>query len=88
MTYISSPEALADARNRCVRLVDAIPLPACETHALVVTPLLYEHSTLPFRHIGELVEISIQLIEVFLSVCAFTQSLILLSASSSCTITI
>ncbi|TEB30978.1 hypothetical protein FA13DRAFT_318648 [Coprinellus micaceus] len=63
MTYVNTPAALEDSRNHCVRLMDVILLPACETHALVVTPLLYEHSALPFRYVGELVEISIQIIE-------------------------
>ena len=65
MTYVNTPGALEDSRNHCVRLLDVILLPACETHVLVVTPLLYEHSVLPFRYVGELVEFSIQVIEVF-----------------------
>lgn len=86
MWYLSSAPATDDPRNHCVRLLDVILLPACETHVLVVMPLLYEHSILPFRRVGELVEISVQLIEVcFVSLTRNVTLTPKLSASNSCT---
>ena len=62
--YISSKPRSEDPRNCCVPILDVILIPACETHALIVTPLLYEHVRLPFRHSGELLEMAVQLSKV------------------------
>ncbi|KAF5319772.1 hypothetical protein D9611_012865 [Ephemerocybe angulata] len=62
-SYVSSPPRPDDPRNHCVRLLDVILIPACETHAIMVMPLLYEHSVLPFRRAGELIELANQLTE-------------------------
>ncbi|KAJ3520090.1 hypothetical protein NMY22_g12901 [Coprinellus aureogranulatus] len=56
----SSPRS-DDIRNCCVPILDVILLPACETHAIIVMPLLYEHVHLPFRRVGELLEMGSQL---------------------------
>ncbi|KAF5319785.1 hypothetical protein D9611_012884 [Ephemerocybe angulata] len=61
--FVSSPPQTKDLRNHCVPLLDVILIPACETHVLIVMPLLYENNKLPFRHAGELLEIAIQLTE-------------------------
>ena len=62
--YTSAKPRLDDPRNCCVPILDVIPIPACETHAIIVMPLLYEHVRLPFRHVGELVEMGVQLSKV------------------------
>jgi hypothetical protein len=83
--YVSSKPRSDDPRNCCVPILDVILIPACETHALIVMPLLYEHVHLPFRRVGELLEMGQQLSKVCIS-----SSLIFLktdgpsSASSSC----
>ena len=62
--YVSSNPPSDDHRNCCVPILDVILIPACETHAIVVMPLLYEHVRLPFRRIGELLEMGVQLSKV------------------------
>ncbi|KAJ3541854.1 hypothetical protein NMY22_g3730 [Coprinellus aureogranulatus] len=62
--YNSSPPRSDDPRNCCVPILDVILLPACETHAIIVMPLLYEHVHLPFRRVGELLEMGRQLSKV------------------------
>ena len=62
--YISSKPRSEDPRNCCVPILDVILIPACETHAIVVMPLLYEHVRLPFRRIGEILEMGVQLSKV------------------------
>ncbi|KAF5329164.1 hypothetical protein D9611_013212 [Ephemerocybe angulata] len=62
-SFVSSYPQTEDRRNHCVPLLDVILIPACETHVLIVIPLLYEHNEIPFRHAGELLEITIQLTE-------------------------
>ncbi|KAJ3520093.1 hypothetical protein NMY22_g12902 [Coprinellus aureogranulatus] len=61
--YISSQPCSSDPRNHCIPLLDVIMIPACETHAIIVMPLLYEHIHLPFRRVGELLELGLQLSE-------------------------
>lgn len=62
--YTSSGSRLKDPRNYCVPILDVILIPACETHAIIVMPLLYEHVHLPFRRVGELLEMGMQLSKV------------------------
>lgn len=62
-SFVSSYPQTEDQRNHCVPLLDVILIPACETHVLIVMPLLYEHNELLFRHAGELLEMSVQLTE-------------------------
>ncbi|TEB08738.1 hypothetical protein FA13DRAFT_1145981 [Coprinellus micaceus] len=59
--FTSSKPVSDDPRNCCVPILDVILIPACETHAVIVMPLLYEHVRLPFRHVGELLEMGVQL---------------------------
>ncbi|KAJ3540745.1 hypothetical protein NMY22_g4173 [Coprinellus aureogranulatus] len=59
--YTSSPPRSDDPRNCCVPILDVVLLPACETHAVIVMPLLYQHVFLPFRRVGELLEMGRQL---------------------------
>ncbi|TEB20299.1 hypothetical protein FA13DRAFT_1801077 [Coprinellus micaceus] len=59
--YVSSKPLSDDPRNCCVPILDVVLIPACETHALIVMPLLYEHVHLPFRRVGELLEMGQQL---------------------------
>ncbi|KAF5319796.1 hypothetical protein D9611_012866 [Ephemerocybe angulata] len=61
--YVSTEPRTDDPRNRCIPILDVIMIPACDTHAILVMPLLYEHSALPFRHVGELLEMTLQLAE-------------------------
>ncbi|KAJ3523004.1 hypothetical protein NMY22_g11642 [Coprinellus aureogranulatus] len=61
--YVSSLPRTGDLRNHCVQILDVILIPACETHAIVVMPLLYAHAWLEFRHVGEFVEVAEQLVD-------------------------
>lgn len=62
--YVLSEPRTCDPRNHCVQVLDVILIPACETHAIIVTPLLYAHAHLLFRRVGEFVEIAEQLVDV------------------------
>lgn len=65
--YLSTKPRTDDPRNRCVPILDVIVPPANEDFAIMVMPLLFSHSILPFRRVGELFEMSVQLAEVRLS---------------------
>ncbi|KAJ3500021.1 hypothetical protein NMY22_g19401 [Coprinellus aureogranulatus] len=61
--YLSSKPRVDDRRNHCAPALDIVLIPACETHVIIVMPLLYEHIHLPFRRVGELLEMGLQLSE-------------------------
>lgn len=64
ISYLSSSEIQSYSRNRSVPLLDVIPLPGDDEHALIVMPLLYEFHEPPFARRGEVIEALRQIIQV------------------------
>lgn len=54
----------SDPRNHSVPLLDVIPLPGDDEHALIVMPLLYEFSKPPFARRAEVIEAVRQFLQV------------------------
>ncbi|RDB27576.1 hypothetical protein Hypma_003904 [Hypsizygus marmoreus] len=61
--YFSSPTLSLDPRNKSVPILDIIPLPSDDCHALIVMPLLLPFDSPPFRRVGEFAEAVHQFLE-------------------------
>ena len=64
LMHLSSPSMREDPRNIRVPVLDVILIPACESHALIVMPMFWEHVALPFRCVGEVLEMFLVLSKV------------------------
>ncbi|KIM39288.1 hypothetical protein M413DRAFT_447232 [Hebeloma cylindrosporum] len=62
LALLSSPELQADPRNCTVPILDVIILPGNDELALIVMPMLRDFGDLPFRRVGEVVEMFEQLV--------------------------
>lgn len=63
--YLSSGPRISDRRNRTVPIVEIIPLPETDLHALIVMPILLGFHLLPFRRVGEFTEALHQYLQVW-----------------------
>ncbi|KAF9040815.1 hypothetical protein BJ165DRAFT_324831 [Panaeolus papilionaceus] len=63
MMYLATPALRNDPRNHSVPLLDAIPVPGDDSIVLAVMPLLMDLNKLPFRRVGEVVEVFERLFE-------------------------
>ncbi|KIM39294.1 hypothetical protein M413DRAFT_447238 [Hebeloma cylindrosporum] len=60
---LSSAELRSDPRNHAVPALDVILIPGNDDMALLVMPFLMDFNDLPFRHVGEVVEMVEQFLE-------------------------
>ncbi|KAF5384307.1 hypothetical protein D9615_003093 [Tricholomella constricta] len=54
--YLSSPDLRSDPRNHTVPILDILPLPDDDAHALLVMPQLIGFNQVPFRRLGEMTD--------------------------------
>lgn len=62
--FLTSQAMLSDPRNRSVPILDVILLPHDDLEALIVMPLLFGFSLIPFRRVGEFSEAFLQFLQV------------------------
>ena len=63
-SFLNLPHIRADPRNHTVEVLDILPIPGDDDHAIMVMPMLYFFEALPFRRVGEVEEALVQFVEV------------------------
>ncbi|PPQ69753.1 hypothetical protein CVT26_014028 [Gymnopilus dilepis] len=62
-SFLNLPHIRADPRNHTVEVLDILPIPGDDDHAIMVMPMLYFFEALPFRRVGEVEEALVQFVE-------------------------